>query len=86
MLEFSAFEDRVVKHLIGEFELWVISDEQEYFLRKMQKLHKDWILSRLGRISEPKEKWRFLVATFEEELSRMREFRREEIVEQDLAA
>ncbi len=79
-------EHEAVSHMIREFECWPFQEDPEYFLREMQKMHKQWILTRYPRFQEPKEKWRYLVATFERELSRIRETRQEEMVERGMRA
>ncbi len=61
---------QVVEDLICEFEFWVIELEPEYFMRRLRLQHKHWVLSRVGVVKEPKEKWRYLMA------SRMRPWRR----------
>ncbi len=69
--------------MVTEFDRWPYEEEPEYFLRKMEKLHRHRILSRYPHMSEPREKWRYLVATFEQELSRIRASKQDEISELD---
>ncbi len=71
----------VLDHMHRSFDLWVIEDEPEFFMRQVRRLHKQWILSRFGYDQEPKEKWRYLVAMWDEMLSGVRACKRQQIAE-----
>ncbi len=79
MSQVPHFQDHeVVRHLLNEFEAWSPDElDAEYFLRKVKHLHEQWILSRFGRFIESKETWRFLMATFERQVSKMRDNKQE---------
>ncbi len=72
----------MVEDLSCAFAFWVIELEPEYFMRRLSLEHKHWILSRIGVVKEPKEKWRYLMATFERGLSRLGEVKWQQVVEQ----
>ncbi len=79
---FELSDQDAVSRMFSEFISWDIEVEPEGFMHRMRVLHKHWILSRFdNKIREPKEKWRYLVATCEGMLSGMREAKWQEVAE-----
>ncbi len=74
MSEADLFDDHeLVVRMLQEFEALDQGVGAQDFTRKMKEMHEQWIMRRCGRMSEPKEKWRYLVATFHEEVGGMRQ-------------
>ncbi len=64
MAQVDYFQDHeLVRHIWNEFLDWGPAVDAEYFPRKLRHLHEEWVLNRYPSMTEPKEKWRFLVAT-----------------------
>ncbi len=78
---FELSDQDAVALMFGEFLGWDIELQPEGFMHRMRVLHKHWILSRFGKMREPKEKWRYLVAACEGILSGMREAKWQEVAE-----
>ncbi len=74
-------DQELVFRMSLEFEAWVIELVPEYFMHRLRALHKHFVLSRVGRLREPKEKWRYIVATWERALSNLRGFKRQQVAE-----
>ncbi len=80
MAEVDLFDDsEVVMHMMHDFQSLEQGVGAEDFIGNMKDLHEQWVMCRCGRMSEPKEKWRYLVATFQKEASRIKECKEGEI-------
>ncbi len=78
MSEVDLFDDHeVVVRMLQEFEALDQGVGAQGFIRKMKEMQ--WIMCRCGRMSEPKEKWRYLVATFQQEVGRIRDLKQAQL-------
>ncbi len=69
------FQDHeVLRHLDNEFAAWRPACEVDYFLRQVRHLREQWVLSRVGRVREPVDKWRYIMATFQKGIEDQRDY------------
>ncbi len=68
------FQDHeVLRHLNNEFSKWNPACDVDYFLRQVRHLREQWVLSRVDKVKEPAEKWRYIVATFQKQIEEERD-------------